>query len=144
MSIEQASIYIGLKRLREQLFFIQALMSKKDQIRFGTPILDECRQSLSFFVMAFSNSERRIEYMDRCIGMFAVLRADIDMCHNHHLIHYPANKDEKGNKLPGPEAISSQQIELSALIGRIDSDMLKYHQSLAKGKNIVATDSIRP
>ena len=144
MSIEQASIYIGLKQLREQLFFIQSLMSKKDQIRFGTPILDECRQSLSFFVMAFCNAEHRIEYMDRCIGMFAVLRADIDMCHNHHLIHYPANKDDKGNKLPGPEAISSQQIELSALIGRIDSDMLKYHQSLAKGKIIAETGNNRP
>ena len=144
MSIEQASIYIGLKQLREKLFFIQSLMSKKDQIRFGTPILDECRQSLSLFVMAFSNSERRIEYMDRCIGMFAVLRTDIDMCHNHHLIHYPLRKDEKGNKLPGPETISSQQIELSALIGRIDSDMLKYHQSLIKGKIIAETGNNRP
>ena len=144
MSIEQASIYIGLKQLREQLFFIQALMSKKDQIRFGTSILDECRQSLSFFVMAFCNAEHRIEYMDRCIGMFAVLRADLDMCHEHKLIHYPLRKDEKGNKLPGPEAISSQQIELSALIGRIDSDMLKYHQSLAKGKIIAETGNNRP
>ena len=144
MSIEQASIYIGLKQLREQLFFIQALMSKKDQIRFGTPILDECRQSLSLFVMAFSNAEHRIEYMDRCIGMVAVLRADIDMCHEHKLIHYPLRKDEKGSKLPGPEAISSQQIELSALIGRIDSDMLKYHQSLAKGKIIAETGNNRP
>ena len=144
MSIEQASIYIGLKQLREKLFFIQSLMSKKDQIRFGTPILDECRQSLSLFVMAFSNSERRIEYMDRCIGMFAVLRTDIDMCHEHKLIHYPLRKDEKGNKLPGPETISSQQIELSALIGRIDSDMLKYHQSLIKGKIIAETGNNRP
>ena len=144
MSIEQASIYIGLKQLREQLFFIQSLMSKKDQIRFGTPILDECRQSISFFVMAFCNAEHRIEYMDRCIGMFAVLRADIDMCHEHKLIHYPLRKDEKGNKLPGPDSISSQQIELSALIGRIDSDMLKYHQSLAKGKIIAETGNNRP
>ena len=144
MSIEKASIYIGLKQLREQLFFIQALMSKKDQIRFGTPILDECRRSLSFFVMAFCNAEHRIEYMDRCIGMFAVLRADIDMCHEHKLIHYPLRKDEKGNKLPGPETISSQQIELSALIGRIDSDMLKYHQSLVKGKIIAETGNNRP
>lgn len=144
MTIEQASIFIGLKQLREQLFFVQPLMSNKEQIRFGTPILEECRQALAYFSMAFNSPEHRVDYMDLCIGAFTVLRADIEMCHKHHIIHYPSKKDDKNEKLPGPDAISTQQIELTALLGRIDNDMLKYRQSLSKGKSITDTGNTRP
>lgn len=118
------------------------MMDKSARIIYGTPLMTACGDCIKYFTMAFmQHNERKMEYLDLCIGSYAVLRCDLEFVIEENLIHYPKNKpnaDKDGRLLPQTQEdkVSSQKVELFKLIAQIDSDMSKWRASLAKGKTI--------
>ena len=75
--------------------------------------------------------------MDECIGAFGVFRVLFEQNRNLGVIHFIRKRDKDGKIIDGNEGISSEEIEIVELIGRIDNDMSKYRLSLSKGKTII-------
>lgn len=142
MTLEESSIFVNLKRLRRMLYAAQFNMAKADRIIYGTPLMQHCGRSLAAFVLAFTVKEKRVEYLEECIGHFAVLRADLEFCAEQNVIKYPKrrerlDKDGKPISWDNPaDAISSQKIELFKVVGTIDGDMCRWRQGLSKGKTV--------
>lgn len=72
--------------------------------------------------------------MYRCFGVFRVL---FEQNRELGVIHFIRKKDSKGKVIEGNDGISSEEIEIIELIGKIDNDMSKYRLSLSKGKTII-------
>ena len=87
--------------------------------------------------MAFNCQENRRDYMDECIGAFGVFRVLFEQNRERGVIHFVRKRDKDGKILEGNDCISSEEIEIIELIGRIDNDMIKYRLSLSKGKTII-------
>ena len=142
MTLEESSIFINLKKLRKMLYSAQFFMTKADRIIYGTPLMTLCGRSIAYFVLAFTVKEKRVEYLEECIGFFAVLRTDMEFCIEENLIKYPKRperRDKDGNPIPwenSEDKVNSQKIELFRLIGKIDGDMCRWRQSIAKGKTV--------
>lgn len=146
MTIEESSIFINLKRLRRRLYGAQFNMGKADRIIYGTPLMESCGRSIAAFVLAFTVKEKRVEYLEECIGHFTVLRTDLEFCTEQNMIkwsHRAEERDKDGKPIPwtNPEdKVNSQKIELFRLIGKIDGGMCKWRASLAKGKTVCAEE----
>ena len=131
---------MNLKKLRKMLYQAQFHMTKTDRIIYGTPLMEHCGKALSAFVLAFTVKDKRIGYLEECIGHFAVLRADLEFCVDENIVKYPKRKekaDEHGNMIPcqsDEDKVSSQKIELFNLIGKIDGDMCRWQASLTKAR----------
>ena len=112
--LNESSIYINLKRLREQLFDIQFLMSKADRIVYGTPLIGLCRDTMAKFIVAFTvgNPEKKIEYLLESIGYFGVLRCDLEACVRKNIIHFPEKRmtEEERKNASGAGRVSSKKI----------------------------------
>lgn len=140
MRLEESSIYINLVRLREKIYGSMFHMMKGDRLVFGRPLLEASGEALGNFILAFMVKEDKVKYMDKCIGWFTRLRIDLDFCVRENIIKFKKRthmKDKDGNVVPceTPEdKVNSQKIELFVLIGKIDNDMCKWRQSIAKGK----------
>lgn len=146
MQLASSSIFVNLKVLRTKLYRVQFMMDKSARIIYGTPLMQMCGECIKYFTIAFlQHNERKLEYLDLCIGCYAVLRADMDFVIEENIIHFPHNKPQqtnaqnkaKANVLP-EELVSRQKILLFELVGKIDNDMLKWRASLTKGKTVCA------
>lgn len=142
MTLEESSIFVNLKRLRELLYGAQFHMTKADRIIFGTPLMESVGKSISSFVLAFTVNERRISYLEESVGHFAVLRTDLDFCIRENIIKWKRRSeklDTNGNPIPWEDprdGVSTQKVEMFRLVAKIDSDMCRWRASLAKGKTV--------
>ena len=141
MRLNESSIYINLKRLREQLYDVQFLMSKTDRIVYGTPLIGLCRDTMAKFIVAFSvgNPEKKVEYLLESIGYFGVLRCDLEACVRKNIIHFPVRKPKEGEQkeATAPAPVSSMKVNLFEMIAKIDTEMCRWQASLAKGKTVI-------
>lgn len=137
MTLYESSIFVGLKRLIKLIYTAKFLSNKSDRINYVEPNIRYLEMSLCKFIMAFNCQENRREYMDECIGSFGVFRVLFEQNRERGVIHFIRKRDKDGKIIEGNDGISSEEIEIIELIGRIDNDMIKYRLSLSKGKTII-------
>lgn len=137
MTIYESSIFVGLKRLIKLIYTAKFLSNKSDRINYVEPNIRYLEMSLCKFIMAFNCQENRREYMDECIGSFGVFRVLFEQNRERGVIHFVRKRDKDGKIIEGNDGISSEEVEIIELIGRIDNDMIKYRLSLSKGKTII-------
>lgn len=131
---------MNLKKLRRMLYQAQFNMMKADRMIYGTPLMEYCGKAIAAFILAFTVKEKRVEYLEECIGYFSILRTDLEFCAMENIVKYPKRKeklDKDGKPIPWEnkeDAVNSQKIELFHLVGKIDSDMCKWRASLAKAR----------
>ena len=131
MTLEESSIYVNLKELRSRLYTAQVRMTKANRIIYGTPLMEASGKAIATFVLAFKVQNKRLEYIEECIGNFAVLRTDLEDCSHKGIFQFRKRKGETPE-----DRVSSEEVEIFRLVGKIDSDMCKWWQSLVKGKTI--------
>ena len=137
MTLYESSIFVGLKRLIKLIYAAKFLSNKSDRINYVEPNIRYLEMSLCKFIMAFNCQENRRDYMDECIGAFGVFRVLFEQNRERGVIHFVRKRDKDGKIIEGNDGISSEEIEIIELIGRIDNDMIKYRLSLSKGKTII-------
>ena len=137
MTLYESSIFVGLKRLIKLIYTAKFLSNKSDRINYVEPNIRHLEMSLCKFIMAFNCQENRRDYMDECIGAFGVFRVLFEQNRECGVIHFVRKRDKDGKIIEGNDGISSEEIEIIELIGRIDNDMIKYRLSLSKGKTII-------
>ena len=137
MTLYESSIFVGLKRLIKLIYTAKFLSNKSDRINYVEPNIRYLEMSLCKFIMAFNFQENRRDYMDECIGAFGVFRVLFEQNRERGVIHFIRKRDKDGKIIEGNDGISSEEIEIIELIGRIDNDMIKYRLSLSKGKTII-------
>ena len=137
MTLYESSIFVGLKRLIKLIYTAKFLSNKSDRINYVEPNIRYLEMSLCKFIMAFNCQENRRDYMDECIGAFGVFRVLFEQNRERGVIHFVRKRDKDGKIIEGNDCISSEEIEIIELIGRIDNDMIKYRLSLSKGKTII-------
>ena len=137
MTLYESSIFVGLKRLIKLIYTSKFLSNKSDRINYVEPNIRYLEMSLCKFIMAFNCQENRRDYMDECIGSFGVFRVLFEQNRERGVIHFIRKRDKDGKIIEGNDGISSEEIEIIDLIGRIDNDMIKYRLSLSKGKTII-------
>ena len=137
MTIYESSIFVGLKRLIKLIYTSKFLSNKSDRINYIEPSIRYLEMSLCKFIMAFNCQENRRDYMDECIGSFGVFRVLFEQNRERGVIHFIRKRDKDGEIIEGNDGISSEEIEIIELIGRIDNDMIKYRLSISKGKTII-------
>lgn len=69
-----------LRRLRKLLYQAQFLMNKADRVIYGTSLMQASAETMKNYVLAFTIKEEKLEYINRAIGWYAVLRTDLDFC----------------------------------------------------------------
>lgn len=117
-------------------------MTKADRAIYGTPMMQEVGKSLACFVLAFTVAGKRVEYLEQCIGHFAVLRADLDFCVSENILKWKKRAerlDRDGHTIPWSDErdeVSPQKVDMFVLVAKIDSDMCKWRASLVKGKTV--------
>lgn len=143
MQLTESSIFINLKKLREQLYGAQFHMNKADRIIYGTPLMEASGQSIGEFVLAFLiNGEKKLEHLECSIAWFTRLRIDLEFCVSENIIKFKKREeklDSNGNPIPfeNPEdKVSTQKVELFRLVAKIDEDICKWRSALAKGKTV--------
>ena len=143
MTLTESSIYISIKRLRTLLFQAQFDMPKGYRIVYGTPIMQNIGLALSSYVLAFTVTEQKVQYLESAIGYFSIVRTDLEFCVENNIIHFckrkvEPKKDKQGNELPidARDEVNTTKIEIFKLIAKIDNDMCRWRASLAKGKTI--------
>lgn len=114
------------------MYQCQFLMAKCDRVIYGTPIMEWSGKAIASFLLAFTVEHKRKEYLEECIGYFAILKTDIDFCISENIIHFRRRKitDDQTEA----EYASSKKIEILKLIAQIDNDVCKWRASLAKSK----------
>ena len=137
MTLYESSIFVGLKRLIKLIYTAKFLSNKSDRINYVEPNIRYLEMSLCKFIIAFNCQENRRGYMDECIGAFGVFRVLFEQNRERGVIHFIRKRDKDGKIIEGNDGISSEEIEIIELIGRIDNDMIKYRLSLSKGKTII-------
>ena len=137
MTLYESSIFVGLKRLIKLIYTAKFLSNKSDRINYVEPNIRYLEMSLCKFIMAFNCQENRRDYMDECINTFGVFRVLFEQNRERGVIHFVRKRDKDGKIIEGNDGISSEEIEIIELIGRIDNDMIKYRLSLSKGKTII-------
>ena len=137
MTLYESSIYAGLKRLIKLIYTAKFLSTKADRINYIEPNIRYLEMSLCKYIMAFNCQDKRRDYMDECVGAFGVFRVLFEQNRERGVIHFIRKKDNNGKIIKGYKGISSEEIEIIELIGRIDNDMSKYRLSLSKGKTII-------
>lgn len=111
-------------------------MNKADRVIYGTSLMQDSAETMKNYVLAFAIKDEKLKYINRAIGWYAVLRADLDFCVEENLIHYAKRKPKAGETMTAEDYVSSKKVELFEIVARIDDEMLKYRASLAKGKTI--------
>ena len=137
MTLYESSIFVGLKRLIKLIYTAKFLSNKSDRINYVEPNIRYLEMSLCKFIMAFNCQENRRDYMDECIGAFGVFCVLFEQNRERGVIHFVRKRGKDGKIIEGNDGISSEEIEIIELIGRIDNDMIKYRLSLSKGKTII-------
>ena len=137
MTLYESSIFVGLKRLIKLIYTAKFLSNKSDRINYVEPNIRYLDMSLCKFIMACNCQENRRDYMDECSGACGVFRALFEQNRERGVIHFVRKRGKDGKIIEGNDGISSEEIEIIELIGRIDNDMIKYRLSLSKGKTII-------
>ena len=137
MTLYESSIFVGLKRLIKLIYTAKFLSNKSDRINYVEPNIRYLEMSLCKCIMAFNCQENRRDYMDECIGAFGVFRVLFEQNRERGVIHFVRKRGKDGKIIEGNDGISSEEIEIIELIGRIDNDMIKYRLSPSKGKTII-------
>ena len=91
-------------------------------------------KALANFTLAFTATEKRMEYLEECMGCFYVVKTDVDFCIRENIIHF-RRKHVTEDKTEA-DYVSSKKVELLKLIAQIDNDMCKWRASLAKSKTL--------
>ena len=113
---------------------------KANRVIYGTPLMESCGKSIASFVLAFTVPEKRVMYLEECIGYFSVLRTDLEFCVKERIIQFKKRHngvDENGKPIQfeqKEDRISSEEIEIFNLVGKIDGDMCRWRASLAKAR----------
>ena len=144
MTLQESSIFIGLRRLRRKLYQAQFLMMKTDRIIYGTPMMQEVKAALKAYIKAFkvSSRDRKLEHLEESIAEYAALRDDIEFCVEENIIHYAKRKPKHPQTATPDEFVNSQKMELFMLVARIDDDMCKWEANLKKGKTLVESQTL--
>ena len=125
------------------MYRAQFHMMKANRVIYGTPLMVSCGKSIASFVLAFTVPGKRIEYLEECIGYFAILRTDLEFCMTERIFQFKKRVngvDNNGKPIEyetKEDKISSEAIEIFNLVGRIDSDMCKWRASLTKARPCV-------
>lgn len=141
MTIEESSIFINLKRLRRLLYIVQFSMTKADRIIYGTPLMKNCGMAIADFTLAFTVKEKRVDYLEECMGYFYVLKTDLEFCADENILKLPKRKrkmDSNGNlaKLEtDDDQVNTMKIEVFGIVAKIDSDMCRWRASLSTGQD---------
>ena len=129
MKVEKAGIYVDAYELRKVLKSAQFLMTKAERIVYGTPVLSECAQFMSDFVMAYEFEEERTYYFKKMSASFEVMKSDLRIIAECHVL--------KGTSSDHAEMKADTMIvRIFELVGRIDDGISKWKRS-ALGKTIV-------
>ena len=140
MRLEESSIYVSLKRLRKMVYEMQFTMTKANRPIYGASLIRAAKDCMASFMLAFTLTDKKMEYLEKSMGHFYVLKEDLLDCFDNNIIHYKKNKqkkDKNGNpvKMLDSEWVDNRKIEATKLIAKIDSDMCKWWNGLAKGKS---------
>lgn len=114
-----------MKRLRRKVHFARFLMTKTDRQEYGNALLSSLDNTFRYFVMAYTVVSRKADYTDECIGHFAVFRAELELCFELGVIHFKKNKDDEGISKR-----SAEEIEMIAMVAKIDDEILRWKSSL--------------
>ena len=138
MQLTESSIFVNLKQLRNKLYSAQFHMTKADRIIYGTPLMEASGRALGEFVLAFLVKEGKITHLENCIAWFTRLRVDLEFCAKQNIVKFKKRKPKEGEPpfTDKRDEVSSQEIELFALVATIDGDICKWRASLAKGKTL--------
>lgn len=136
MTIEESSIFIGLKRLRNELFEAHKNMEKWRQRSLGMWLLEGSARTIRYFVLAFENPENKYENLSLAIAEFAVLRADLEYAVRSNVFHFKKRKAKAGEENVAENAVSTYMVAIFDLVATIDNDMLKWKASILKGKTV--------
>lgn len=120
MTLEQASIFVNLKKLRFLIHDAQYLMDKASRVIVGNKLLDELGKALASFTLAFELPDDKVANIDECLAHFVVFKTDYEYCLARHIIKYK-HRDSKED---------SRKLEVLELIASIDDDIVKYRKSL--------------
>lgn len=120
MTLNQASIYINLKKLRFLIYDAQFLMNKIDRVIAGNNMLKELGEALASFILAFEYQDNRIANIDECLAHFHIFRADYEYCLSKNIIKYKHRED----------GADSRKVEVLKIIASISDDIVKYRNSL--------------
>ena len=104
------------------------MMQKAERIIYGTPVMTANMNMMRCFVLAFTVKDKRVDYLNECIGWFEALKADLDFMVKENIIKFPKPK----------EGVNSMKIDVFELVAKIDEDICKWRASLIKGK--IVTD----
>ena len=140
MRIEESSIYVSLKRLRAILYEVQFTMTKANRQIFGAQLQREGCECMAAYILAFTVTDKKLEYLEKAMGHFYVVKEDVFHCFEKNIIHYKVNKQKKDKngkpiKMLDSEYVDSRKIELTKLIASIDNDMCRWWSGLSKGKS---------
>ena len=142
MQLFESSIFVNMKKLRERLYSAQFHMQKAERIIYGTPLMQASGEALGAFVIAFTVKEEKEKYMDLCVAWFTRLRVDLEFCVQENIIKFKKRApktDKDGNPIPWDDprdAVSSQKVEMFALVAKIDDDMCKWRSAALRGKTL--------
>lgn len=103
--------------------------SRQNNLRYSA--MAASGKAIAAFVLAFTVSSKRLEYLEEAMGHFYVLKTDIEFCVMQNIIHFKKRDGDGGEKYE-----SSKKIELLKLVAQIDNDMCKWRASLAKSKTV--------
>ncbi len=136
MTINESSIYIGLKRLRIELFEAHKTMDKWRQRSLGMWLMEGVARTLRHFVLAFENPEDKYENLSLAIAEFAVVRADLEYAVRSNAFHFEKRKLKAGEEDTAENRVSARKVALFELVATIDDDMLKWKASILKGRTV--------
>lgn len=131
-----------MKRLREKLYGAQFHMTAVNRKIFGEPLMRSSSEAIGLFVLAFTVKDKKLEYLDQSFGWFVRLRVDMEFCVKENIIHFKERKpkkDKDGQPIPWADprdAVSGQKLEMFELVAKIDKDICKWREHLAKGKSV--------
>lgn len=141
MTLEESSIFVNLKKLRRVLYTAQFNMTKADRVIYGTPVMENCGKAIAAFILAYTVREKRMAYLEECMGYFYALKTDLEFCADENIIKFPKKRHTIGSNgeiIPvesREDTINTGKIELFHLIGEIDGDICRWRASLAKGQD---------
>lgn len=112
------------------VYEMQFTMTKANRPIYGASLIREAKDCMAAFMLAFTLTDKKMEYLEKSMGHFYVLKEDLLDCFDNNIIHYKKNKqkkDKNGNpvKMLDSEWVDNRKIEATKLIAKIDSDMCK-------------------
>lgn len=106
-------------------------MTQANRKIYGSALQQTCTEVLKHFTIAFVNRHTRKDHLEEAIGLYMVLREDIDLCTRENIIHYT----NKGGSTE--DYVRLKKEELFMIVAKIDNDLGKWYASVSKDKTII-------